>query len=568
MALNFRNLERIDYVIISGILILSIIFMWFIGRLIYKTSSVKKSFTWSFLIGIALTIVYPFSMPIGGCLIVSFFLFKVLKKLFSNRFKPVIKMSKSDNFYVKSRRGIIKISNIFRGFIVCGGAGSGKSKSIFYPLISQLIKKDFCGVLYDFKSPELSEFANACFTDKNKTSIKFLDFKNLQNSEKVNPLSPKYVTKQSIAFELATTLINNLLPESIKQKDYWTRSCVSVTAGAIWYLRKKHPTFSTLPHLIAMILSFPSDLLIEKLSSDNETAGMISSLKEAYENKAESQIAGVVGTLKNAIAQLNLPEIFYLLSSDDVNLDINNKENPIFLCIGNDSTLSATYAPAISLIISACVNVMNQPNKHKSAIILDEAPTIYIPGIEQIPATARSNKIATIFGLQDISQLTQKYGEDKTQVLLSNLGNQFYGRTVNQKSANIICSLFGKHDVKQRTKSRSTGSSIKGLLGGIQNSSNNKSYSESLQQRNKLDVSDLTNMKAGVFCGLIAEGNVSEFINTKLKQVKTNYKPFEKTLNEDIEKTFKKVYKDVEKLNESQEPKNEFSTSKYKVNLK
>jgi hypothetical protein len=565
MNLNF---DKIEHIIAGIILTLSIVFIWFIGRFIYKTSSIAKSVTWSFIISVILTILYPFSLPLGGSAIVLFFLLKGLKKIFSNRFKPVFKNAKSSNVYIKSSRGTIKISNIFRGILVCGGAGSGKSKSIFYPLISQLIKKDFCGIIYDFKSPELSEYANACFTDKNKTSLKFLDFKNIKNSEKVNPLSPKYVTKQSVAFELATTLINNLLPESIKQKDYWTRSCISVTAGAIWYLRKKHPSFSTLPHLIAMILSFPSGLLIEKLSSDNETAGMISSLKEAYDNKAESQIAGVVGTLKNAIAQLNLPEIFYLLSSDDINLDLNNKENPVFLCIGNDSTLSATYAPAISLIISACVNVMNQPNKHKSAILLDEAPTIYIPGIEQIPATARSNKIATIFGLQDISQLTQKYGEDKTQVLLSNLGNQFYGRTVNQKSANVICSLFGKHDVKTKTKSKSTGASIKGLLGGVEKSSNNKSYSESYQLRSKLDVSDLTNMKAGVFSGLVAEGNVSEFINTKFKQVKTNYKPFEKILSKSAEDIFQKVYRDIELLNGSKELEKRVLENKYKINLK
>ncbi len=465
------------------------------------------------------------------------------------RKEPEFIKDNPNSLYLEGDQGTIEIANPYRGTLIQGGAGSGKSRSLFYPIIKQFIENDFAGILYDFKSPELSEFAHSFHSSNNAVKFKFLNFKDTVNSVKVNPLSPKYLTKQAIAFEMATILVNNLLPESIKKKDYWTRSSISVIAGAIWYLRNNHPQLCTLPHLIAMILFFPSVQLISMLSADIETAGMISSLKEAHEMKAEKQIAGVVGTIKNALAQLNIPEIFYLLSDDEINLDLNNKENPTFLAIGNDSTLSNTYAPVISLIIGVCVRQMNQPNKHRSAILLDEAPTLFIPDFEQIPATARSNKVATVFGLQDYSQMVDKYGADKAQVMISNLGNQFYGRTVNEKTADMIVKLFGKHDVTYNSSSTSSGASSGGFLSDNFSQSNSNSVSQSIQQRERVKVSEIINLSAGKFYGTIAEGNMKELIGVQLKQVPDARKEFEQKEQLILpDEVFKKIYNEIKTI--------------------
>lgn len=464
-----------------------------------------------------------------------------------------LKSSKEKNensLYLESNKGDIEIGNPYRGTLIMGSAGSGKSRSLFYPIIKQFISNNYAGILYDFKSPELSEFAYSFHDDTNTTKFACLNFKDVKNSVRINPLSPEYLTKQAIAFELATVLINNLLPESIKKKDYWTRSSVSVIAGSIWYLRNNYPHLCTLPHLIAMILFYPSSQLIELLSADIETAGMIASLKEAHEMKAEKQIAGVVGTIKNALAQLNIPEVFYLFSKGEVDLDLNNKSNPTFLAIGNDSTLSSTYAPVISLTIGVCTRQMNQPNKHKSAIILDEAPTLYIPDFEQIPATARSNKVAVVYGVQDYSQMIDKQGADKAQVMISNLSNQFYGRTVNEKTADMIVKLFGKHDVTYTTMSKNSGNSYGDILSSSgSSSSTGKSESQSIQQRERVKVSDIINLQAGKFYGLIAEGNIGELIGVQFKQVPDAKREFKiENKNVDLNAVFKQIYKDIELL--------------------
>jgi len=404
----------------------------------------------------------------------------------------------------------IFLDNPARGIYIQGGAGSGKSESIFKPIIKKVAEQASCGVLYDFKSGELTNYLFHSLRQSNNTiSAYFIDFKNPLKSHRVNALNPKYLIKSAYAFEYAEVIINNLLPETIKERKFWDRDAQSILTGIIWYIKKHHSTFCSLPHIIALILETDTKTLLEKVSSDSETAGMVVSLRQAMERGAEKQVAGVVSTLQTALSRLNTPDIFWLLSGDDLELDINDPNNPKFLCIGNDSTLPSAYAPVISLIVSVSTRLMNQPNKHPSVLILDEAPTLYLPNIEQIPATGRSNKISTVFGVQDYSQIVEKYGQDKAQVILSNLGNQFYGRTSNAKTAEMIKSIFSKEDKIYWAKSQNKGSSGKMVH---LSTNDGRGKSESIQERDRVKVSEILKADAGQFYGLIAEGKPREFI--------------------------------------------------------
>ncbi|UCA62266.1 TraG/TraD/VirD4 family protein (plasmid) [Chryseobacterium rhizoplanae] len=223
-------------------------------------------------------------------------------------------------------------------------------------------------------------------------------------------------------------------------------------------------------------------------------------------------MSGILSTIQTAVAPLNAKDVFWILSKNEVDLNLNSPENPAFLCLGNDSTLPQVYAPIISLIISVGMRQMNRPGQQKSVVLLDEAPTIYIPNIEQIPATARSNKIATIFGVQDFSQLVDNYGEDKAQIIISNLGNQFFGRVTNGRTAEMVKTLFSKEDCT--FISANTGSGTSGALIHTQsNASSGKS--ENIQERDRVKVSDLINLNPGEFYGIIAEGKPKEFLKTQ-----------------------------------------------------
>ena len=429
----------------------------------------------------------------------------------ASKFDKIKESEKAESFVFTTNKGKICLDNPYRGIYIQGGAGSGKSASIFEPIIQQIGKKEYSGILYDHKSPELTEKVYLSY-ENTSIKVKNVDFKQPLLSDRVNPIDPKYLTKSAIAMEYAQVIINNLMPESIKKPDYWTSNAKMILAGVIWYLRNEHPKYCTLPHVISLILHNPADILIEKVCQDYEAGGMVASLRESIERGAERTVAGMLSTLQNALSGLNSHDIFWILSKNEVELHLNDKDNPSFLCLGNDSTLPTTYTPAISLIISVALRQMNQPNQQKSVVLLDEAPTIFIPNIEQIPATGRSNKIATIFGVQDYAQLADKYGQDKAQVIISNLGNQFFGRITNGKTAEMVQNLFSKKDEIFISKSEGSGTSGKMIHLG---SNTNVGTSENVQERNRVKISDLVNLSQGEFYGIIAEGSPREFLKTQ-----------------------------------------------------
>lgn len=435
-------------------------------------------------------------------------------KLKTQQFEKKSEKENEDSFVFETESGLITLNNPYRGIYIQGGAGSGKSASIFEPIIKQAGTKNFSGLLYDFKSPELTEKLFLSYENSN-VKVRHVDFKHPLLSDRVNPIHPMYLTKAAIANEYSQVVINNLLPESIKKMDFWLSSAKNILTGVIWWLRQRHPEICTLPHVISFIVQTPIDTLIEEISKDYEAGGMVASLRESIERGSERTVAGMLSTLQNALSILNTPDIFWVLSSNDVSLHLNNPDNPQFLCIGNDSTLPTVYTPAISLIISVALKQMNQPDQQKSVVLLDEAPTIFIPNIEQIPATARSNKIATVFGVQDYAQLVDKYSEDKGQVIISNLGNQIYGRTTNYKTAEAVQNMFSKYDETFISKNDGSGTS-----GRFVHLDNNTSVgtSENIQERHRVKISEILNLEQGQFYGFIAEGSPREFLKTQFKR--------------------------------------------------
>lgn len=476
------------------------------------------SFSASFLVQMTRTTLgVEFSVILGTfpLFIAIFLISKDIYKAKKTPKEPLIKQfSKNedkDSLNFKTSAGVINLANPFRGIYIQGGAGSGKSASIFEPIIKQIAEQEYTGILYDFKSPELTEKVRASYLDS-IVEFRNIDFKNAHQSDRINPISPNYLSKSVIALEYSQTLVNNLIPESIKKADFWSNTTKMILSGVIWWLKEEHPKYCTIPHAISLLLHTDTKTLLEEISKNYEAGGMVATLRQSFEKEAGNQTAGILSTIQTAIAQLNSKDVFWILSGNDVDLNLNNPQKPTFLCLGNDSTLPQVYAPVISLIISVAMRQMNKPNQNKSVVLLDEAPTIYIPNIEQIPATARSNKIATIFGVQDFSQLADNYGQDKAQIILANLGNQFFGRVTNGKTAEMVQKLFSKED--RTFINKNTGTGTGGTIVHTQ-SNQSRGKSETIQERDRVKVSDLINLDPGEFYGIIAEGKPKEFLKTQ-----------------------------------------------------
>jgi hypothetical protein len=381
--------------------------------------------------------------------------------------------------------------NPFRGILATGGAGSGKTESVAMQVLVNGAEKNFTGLIYDFKFPTLAEDAEIMYRAKNSPIKRFfVNFHDIERSHRVNPLNPDYLPSVTYAREYATAIISNLIPESVQKKDFWTRSATDVLTAVIWFLRQRYPDKCTLPHALAMIAS-NDKILIDTLLTEPECRNLVISIANAMDRKADAQTAGVISTLQSATAQINTPEIAYILSGDDFSLDINNPREPKVVTIGNYPTLADTFAPVISLIFTVALKWMNQQGKEPSFVLLDEAPTLYIPKLDMVPATSRSNKVAVVYMAQDLSQISDQYGHQKAEVIISNLASQFHGRTTNPKTAQHISNLFGKEDVTYRSVSKQS------TLFGERGSSVNYST----QQRERVKVQDMTSLVSGQFVG-------------------------------------------------------------------
>lgn len=444
----------------------------------------------------------------------------------------------------------IHLTNPFRGVLILGGAGAGKSKSLIEPIISQTIAQGYAGLLYDFKFPTLARVAARAWQQVGSgLGFYFVNFEDLTRSHRVNPLHPDTMPTQSHADEYARAILYNLKPEAIKKPDFWTDSAQSYLTALIWFLREEHPQYCTLPHVMALAFQ-PTANVVALLSTNPETRGTIASLRESVQRKAEGQTAGVVSTLQTALRKINTKEIVWVLSGDDFSLNVNDPDAPKFVTLGNSPTLSSTFAPVIALLATVALKQMNQQHKAPSAIILDEAPTLFIPNFEQLPATGRSNSIATVYGAQDISQIEDMYGRSKKDALLANLNNQFYGRVGHRETAQYISDLWGKEDVKQRTEGENESSRSFETTQG-------RSVSHSYTERSRIRIQDVLALQTGEFYGQLVDSDFSSFkaqIKAQESGPLPEIVPVTMVTAHDVKQNFLRIQAEVESLLYSQQP--------------
>jgi hypothetical protein len=455
-------------------------------------------------------------------------------------------------YFATADGGWITIANPYRGTLVLGGAGAGKSYSIGEPMVEQFAYRNFAGLIYDFKFPVLAEVAQKAVVlaerrkkaekekadkytgsalgkaaarlssakeeepDEKPVQLHIINFRDLTRSERVNPLRAADMPVVAFAEEYSRAIINNLNPTSIKKMEFFDTSAVAYLTSIIWFYRKNYPQYCTIPHVVATAMYDDFKHVLSMLNTDLECGDMARSLITAVKQKAEKQIAAVVGTLQVILTKINSPEIVWVLTPDEFNPDVNLREGfslalndrkaPKLLCLGNDPTLKTTFSPVISCIITVAIKLMNQQDKHRSYVFLDEAATIYVPGLEDLPNTGRSNRIATVYMTQDLSQMTDAYGKEKMNVMIASLGNQFFGKVNSLETAKFISELVGREE-KEIT---STGSS----QGSAGNRSNTTNQTTSYQERSLVRVQDTISLQQGEFIGQTVETNSTFFQGT------------------------------------------------------
>jgi hypothetical protein len=464
----------------------------------------------------------------------------------------------------KKHRGWINVVNPFRASIVLGTPGSGKSYAVVNNFIKQQIEKGFAMYIYDYKFPDLSEIAyNHLLThlDSYEVSPRYyvINFDDPRKSHRCNPINPAFMTDISDAYESAYTIMLNLNRTWIqKQGDFFVESPIILLAAIIWFLKiYENGKYCTFPHAIEFLNKKYADTFTI-LTSYPELENYLSPFMDAWEGGAQDQLQGQIASAKIPLSRMISPQLYWVMTGDDFTLDINNPKEPKILCVGNNPDRQNIYSAALGLYNSRIVKLINKKHQLKSSVIIDELPTIYFRGLDNLIATARSNKVAVCLGFQDYSQLTRDYGDKESKVIQNTVGNIFSGQVVGD-TARALSERFGK--ILQKRQSMTI-------------SRQDKTTSINTQLDSIIPASKISNLTQGVFVGAVSD-NFDERIeqkifhaeivvdNDKVKREMAGYKPIpvivdftdvngQDTLEQEIQSNYKRVKQDVIEIVESE----------------
>lgn len=477
------------------------------------------------------------------------------EKLLENEYS--INLPAKYNLKGKIRDSWVNFINPFRGLLVIGTPGAGKSYFVIRHIIDQHIRKGFTMFIYDFKYPDLTRITyNKLLQYRKKYRItpKFyiINFDNLNQTHRCNPLDPQSMTDITDATEASRTIMLGLNRTwATKIGDFFVESPINFLTAIIWYLRKyKDGIYCTLPHALEL-MQVDYDPLFAVLSREEEIKALLSPFLLAYQNQAREQLEGQIASAKIGLARLSSPQLYWVLSGNDFTLDINNPRSPKVLCLGNNPQKIQIYGAVLSLYVSRMFKLVNRKDQQKCSLLFDEFPTIYVggtsgSGIDGLLATARSNLAAITLAVQNQEQVKRDYGRETADVIFSVVGNIISGQATGE-TAKSLSETFGKI-TQERTSSTL--------------SSSDTTFTKSTQLDYAIPASKISTLSSGTFVGMVAD-NPEEKIDQKtfhaeiqndhaaIAAEEATYKPIPKVASvteEDVWENYLKIKNDVQSL--------------------
>ena len=390
----------------------------------------------------------------------------------------------------------------FRGSMVIGVPGSGKSFGVINPAIRQLIGKGFCLCIYDFKFPSLGEIAyyHHLLKKKNDPNYKHkfhvVNLDQVEYSRRVNPFKKEYINTLAQAQEMAESMVTALQKGGGSggggSEAFFTQSAVNFLASTIYYFGTyEDGKYSDLPHILSFMNRSYQEIF-DTLFTNEELVSLMSPFRSAYENKAFDQLEGQVGTVKIFLSRLATKESFWVFSGDEVQLKISDRTDPSILILASNPRTQDINSALYSAVLNRVISQINDKGNLYSGLIADEFPTIYIHKVDNLVATARSNEVAVMLGLQEQPQLRQFYKKEVAETISAIMGNILSGAVRDKGTLDWLEKMFGK--IKQKSYSES-----------ISNQGSNITISEKMDIM--IPAGKIAGLRTGEMAGMVVQGN-------------------------------------------------------------
>jgi len=395
----------------------------------------------------------------------------------------------------RTRKSWINIINPQRGVLIMGSPGAGKSWFLIEPMIEQFMEKNLALFVYDFKYPALTRVAYRHFLQHQEnypanTRFYCINFTDLSHSHRCNLIDPATLENKNDAMGISRTILLGInRSQASRQGEFFIESSINYLAALIWFLRTyQNGAYCTLPHVIELSKTSYEELFTI-LNAAPETRGLVGPFKEAYMNKTMEMLDGQVASARIPMVRLDSPDFYYVLSGNDVNLDINDPNAPAVLCLGGDAQRQEALAPVMSLFIDRLNRRINKPNRHPSALILDEFATVRATSVLTTIATGRSNNIIPVLAVQDLTQLTQLYSHDEGYQIMNTAGNLICGQ-VGGETARLVSERFHANTYLKTT---------------VSVNSSDTSVSKTEHAEEGVTPATLAQLSSGEFIGVIAD---------------------------------------------------------------
>lgn len=422
--------------------------------------------------------------------------FEQCERLVENQYSVNIPMRYQ--YKRRMRKGWINIVSPFKAVLVIGIAGSGKSYAVYGPFIHQMIRKGYSMFVYDYKYPDLTRIVYNELLDSYdcydiKPKMYCVNFDDPEHSHRFNPISAKYLKAPADATEVADLIMKNASKAEKGKDDFFSMSAKSYVDLLIWFLRiYEDGRYCTFPHMVELMGQNYRDVFdVIRKYTDNypELLVKLNTFADAIKDKAMEQLQGQIASARIPLSIFCDPSLSWILSGEDFTLDINNPQEPKIVCVGNNPDRQQLYGTTLALLTSRMFKEINHKGRRHSAVLIDELPTIYLKGLDNLINTARDKKVATVIGAQDKSQIVRDYNNEDAEVIFNSVGNLFSG-AVRGKTAEDLSKSFGKELKESRS---------------FQSGDTSQSTTLSHQMRDVLPRQRIESLSQGSFCGYVTD---------------------------------------------------------------